>query len=201
VRPDFVAKCWNLSIPRAVKIIRQYIKPVDVRFDSFRVHELQVFVLSRKSNGYSVDLVQSLSKLRHKGDQVLRINGWVTAPALSARPLPVDIDTAELPFGQKLTKRLDEVMSILLCTRHLRPRPSSRTRVAELPAADTKVLRNPIWPRHKIVVYSFLVGVHLTNLVCLRVDGGESKDKVREACGVEVLWKLLIARCAARVPR
>jgi hypothetical protein len=130
----------------------------------------------------------------------LSIDGWVAAPALSARPLPVDVHATELPFGQELSERLDKRMSVLLCAGHLRPSPSSRSRVAELPATDAKVLGYTVLPSHKIMVHGFLIGVHLADLVCLRVDGGKGENKVRKTSGVKILWKLLVARCAARVP-
>jgi hypothetical protein len=50
VGPDLVAECWNIGIPRAVKVVRQHVEPVDVSLEGFRVHGLQVFVLSRKGN-------------------------------------------------------------------------------------------------------------------------------------------------------
>jgi hypothetical protein len=130
----------------------------------------------------------------------LSIDGRVAAPALSARPLPVDVDATELPFDQELSKRLDECMSVLLCAGHFRPSPSGRSRVAELPTTDAKVLGYTVLPSHKIMVHGFLVGMHLADCVGLRVDCGKGKDKVRESGGIEVLWEFLVARCATRVP-
>jgi hypothetical protein len=200
VRPNLVAECWNIGIPRTVKVVRQHVKPIDVRLNGFRVHGLQVLVLGRKGNGYSVDVAQTLSKFRHESDEVLSIDGWVAAPAFSARPLPVDVHATELPFGQEPSKRFDKRMPVLLCAGHLRPSLSSGSRVAELPATDTKVLGYTVRSSHKIVVHSFLVGVHLANLVCLRVDSGKGENKVRESGGIKVLWELLVTRCTARVP-
>jgi hypothetical protein len=176
VGPDLVAECWNIGIPRTVKIVRQHVEPIDERLDGFRVHGLQVLVLGRKGNGYAVVIAQPLPKFRHESDQVLSVDRRVATPALRAWPLPVDVDTTELPFGEKLAKRFDERMPVFLCAGHLRPSPSSRSWVAELPATDAKVLRDTVWPSHEIVIYSFLVGMHLEDLVCLRVDRGKGEN-------------------------
>jgi hypothetical protein len=130
----------------------------------------------------------------------LSIDGRVAAPALRAWPLPVDVDATELPFGQELSKRLDKRMPVLLCASHLRPRPSSGPWVAELPTTDAKVLRDTVRPSHEIVIHGFLIGVHLADLVRLRVDRGKGENKMREPGGIKVLWELLVTRCAARVP-
>jgi hypothetical protein len=130
----------------------------------------------------------------------LSIDGRVAAPALCTWPLPVDIDAAELPFGQELSKRFDECMSVLLCAGHLRPSPSGRSRVAELPTTDAKVLRDTVLPSHKIMVHGFLVGMHLADRVGLRVDCGKGENKVGESGGIKVLWEFLVTRCTARVP-
>jgi hypothetical protein len=200
VRPDLVAECWNIGIPRTVKVVRQHVEPVNVSLDGSRVHGLQVFVLGGKSNGYAVVVAQTLSKFRHEGDKVLSIDGRVAAPALRAWPLPVDVYATELPFGQELSERLDKRMSVLLCAGHFRPSPSSRSRVAELPATDAKVLGYTVLPSYKIMVDCFLVGMHLADLVGLWVNRGKGENKVRESGGIEVLWELLVTRCTARVP-
>jgi hypothetical protein len=183
-----------------VKVVRQHVEPVDVSLDGFRVHGLQVLVLGRKSNGYAVVVAQTLSKFRHESDEILSVDGRVAAPALRAWPLPVDVDATELPFGEELTKRFDERMPILLCAGHLRPSPSSRSWVAELPATDAKVLGYTVLPSHKIMVHGFLVGMHLADCVGLWVDCGKGENKVSESGGIKVLWEFLVARCTARVP-
>jgi hypothetical protein len=200
VGPDLVAECWNIGIPRTVKVVRQHVEPIDVSLNGFRVHGLEVLVLGRKGNGYAVAVAQTLSKFCHEGDEILSVDGWVTAPALRAWPLPVDVDAMELPFGEKLTKRLDECVSVLLCAGHFRPSPPSRSRVAELPATDAEVLGYTVLPSHKIMVHGFLVRVHLADLVGLGIDCGKGENKVREPGGIKVLWKLLVTRCTARVP-
>jgi hypothetical protein len=53
VGPDLVAECWNVDIPRAAKVVRQHVEPIDVSLDGFRVHGLQVLILSRECNGYT----------------------------------------------------------------------------------------------------------------------------------------------------
>ena len=168
--------------------------------DSLRVHVLQVLVLSRKGDRYPVALVQALSKLSHEGNQILCVTGGITATALGAWPLPVDVDTTELPFGEKLPKRLNELVPVLFGAGHLGPCPPSGSRVAELPTANAKVFGDAVWSCHEVEIHSLLIGVHLADPVRQRIDGGEGKDEVREACGIEILWQLLIARCAARVP-
>jgi hypothetical protein len=48
--PDLVAECRNISVPRAVKVIRQHVEPIDVSLDGFGVHGLQILILGGESN-------------------------------------------------------------------------------------------------------------------------------------------------------
>jgi hypothetical protein len=199
VRFDLRAQSRNGGIPRAVKVVRQDGEPVSLSLKALDIHVLRVLVLRRNGDTETKAVTESLANVLEEFDLVGTVLG-AAAAALMTRPLPVNIEAAELPLGDKLLQRVDECLAVLLCAHHVGKGSPRSARVGKLEAANADPLGNVVGQRHELLVDVFIIAVHHANLERLGVDGGEGEDEMGDASGVELAGPDFVTWATSSVP-
>lgn len=104
-----------------------------------------------------------------------------------SRPLPVNVNTAKLPYRQKIFERVDESLTVVLRASNVGERVLSRTRVSELEPTDANPLRDAAWQSHELLVDIIIRRIHHADLESLWVDRGEGKHDVGDAGEVKLI--------------
>jgi hypothetical protein len=99
--------------------------------------------LSRDSDTEAKVFAKSLSHLLHELDLVGSI---VIAPAtaLMSRPLPINVDTLEVPLRAKLLEGVNEGFAVLRLAGHIGERVLRCAWIIELKSANTNPLRDSV---------------------------------------------------------
>lgn len=116
-----------------MEVVCKHVERVHRALKSLGVHHLEVCVLRRKDNGQTTRS-ESGAQLLHQIDLVLLVDSSVAATSVGARPLPVDVDTCEVPLLEKVEQGGDEGLAVGLGARHERPSLVRRAGVGELPS-------------------------------------------------------------------
>jgi hypothetical protein len=101
VRLDLGAQSGNGGVPGTVKVVGQDGEPVDLSLETLDVHILRILVLSGNDDAETEVVAEGLTHLLEEFDLVGAVPG-AAAAAFVARPLPIDVDTAELPISDEL---------------------------------------------------------------------------------------------------
>jgi hypothetical protein len=98
MRLDIRTQTRNVHIPWSVEVVREYGKPIDLRFEWLDLHVLHVLVLSWNHNTETEVAAQSLSQLFEKLNLISPVLRS-TAASLMPRPFPIDVNPTKVPFG------------------------------------------------------------------------------------------------------
>jgi hypothetical protein len=101
VRLDLGAQSGNGGVPGTVKVVGQDGEPVDLSLETLDVHILRILVLSGNDDAETEVVAEGLTHLLEEFDLVGAVPG-AAATASVARPLPIDVDTTELPLSDEL---------------------------------------------------------------------------------------------------
>jgi hypothetical protein len=199
VRLDLRAQSGYGGIPGTMKIVRQDGEPVSLSLETLDVHILHVLVLRRNDDTETKAPTENRTNVLEKFNLVGTVLATATA-TLMARPLPVNIEAAKLPFIGELSQRVDEGLAVFLGAHHVGEGGSRRARVGELEAANANPLVNVVRQRCELFVNVFIVPVHHADLERLGVDGGESEDNMGDASGVELAGPDFVTWATSSVP-
>jgi hypothetical protein len=131
------------QIPWAVEVVCEYSQPIDLSFERLCIHVLHILVLGRDNNTETKVATKSLSHLFEELGLVGSILRFTPA-AFVPWPLPVDVNTAEVPLRKEPLQRIDECLAVFLAACHVGPCVSRRPWIGELEAADADPLGNAV---------------------------------------------------------
>lgn len=100
-----------------MEIVCENVERVHRALKSLGIHVLEVCVLRRKDNGQTTRS-QSGAQLLHQVDLVLLVDGSVASTSIRPWPLPIDIDSCEVPLLEEFEQGGDECLAVGLGARH-----------------------------------------------------------------------------------
>jgi hypothetical protein len=101
MRLDLGAQSGNSGVPSTVKVVGQDGEPVDLSLETLDIHVLRILVLGGNDDAETEVVAEELTHLLEEFDLVGAVPR-AAAAALVARPLPIDVDTAEFPLSDEL---------------------------------------------------------------------------------------------------
>lgn len=90
-------------ITYTVEVVRENVVKINLSFNGFRVDVLEVLIL-RGHDRRKAARAKGFTQLLHQADLVGLVDSRIAATGLSARPLPVDVDSPKVPLAQELEK-------------------------------------------------------------------------------------------------